>query len=320
MADSKPAPHAGADGLSEGEAPENLIAKFQTLSAEGDLLAQRRSFPEAIEVFTQALNIRPTDKHCLVARSKCYIQVGSAKLALADANESLKEDDEFFKGLFQKAEALYAMGDFELALMFYHRGNRLRPELDTFRIGIQKSREAIENSIGKYDKPNDFKIEISGKLRKNLGALFQTTATSAVVAAPATTTTVQTGAPIPSILESTIQKPMSSKVESKLLGELYEDKVYLQNLIVDKDFVERPNDQIVDLVCDGLRFLETRVEFWRQQNPLYARKKGKKIVPRMERGLKKEPISSVKLPPLDSANRKSVKLSSYSKIPPPLAV
>ncbi|KAJ3231703.1 Tetratricopeptide repeat protein 25 [Chytriomyces hyalinus] len=320
MADSKTAPHAGADGLSEGEAPENLIAKFQTLSAEGDLLAQRRSFPEAIDVFTQALNIRPTDKHCLVARSKCYIQVGSAKLALADANESLKEDDEFFKGLFQKAEALYAMGDFELALMFYHRGNRLRPELDTFRIGIQKSREAIENSIGKYDKPKDFKIEISGKLRKNLGALFQTTATSAVVAAPATTTTVQAGAPIPSILESTIQKPMSSKVESKLLGELYEDKVYLQNLIVDKDFVERPNDQIVDLVCDGLRFLETRVEFWRQQNPLYARKKGKKIVPRMERGLKKEPISSVKLPPLDSANRKSVKLSSYSKIPPPLAV
>jgi hypothetical protein len=43
---------------------------------------------------------------------------------------------------------LYAKGDFEMALVFYHRGNKLRPELDEFRLGIQKAREAIDNSIG----------------------------------------------------------------------------------------------------------------------------------------------------------------------------
>ena len=35
-----------------------------------------------------------------------------------------------------------------MALVYYHRGHLLRPELDEFRLGIQKAREAIDNSIG----------------------------------------------------------------------------------------------------------------------------------------------------------------------------
>ncbi|PKU29141.1 tetratricopeptide repeat protein hypothetical protein [Limosa lapponica baueri] len=40
------------------------------------------------------------------------------------------------------------MGDFEFALVFYHRGSRLRPELQSFKLGIEKSQEAIVNCIG----------------------------------------------------------------------------------------------------------------------------------------------------------------------------
>ena len=53
------------------------------------------------------------------------------------------------QALYQKAEALYSMGDFEHALVFYHRGNKLRPEQQEFRLGIQKAQEAIDNSIGR---------------------------------------------------------------------------------------------------------------------------------------------------------------------------
>lgn len=70
--------------------------------------------------------------------------------------------------MFQKAEALYAMGDFEAALVFYHRGNRLRPELEEFRIGIQKSREAIENSIG----DPEVRISIQPALKKTVLQMF----------------------------------------------------------------------------------------------------------------------------------------------------
>lgn len=54
----------------------------------------------------------------------------------------------FVKGLYQKAEALYAMGEFELALMFYHRGKKLRSDLREFQLGINKAQEAIDNSVG----------------------------------------------------------------------------------------------------------------------------------------------------------------------------
>jgi hypothetical protein len=50
--------------------------------------------------------------------------------------------------IFQKAESLYHLGDFEHSLMYYHRGLRLRPELEGFRLGVQKAQEAIENTIG----------------------------------------------------------------------------------------------------------------------------------------------------------------------------
>lgn len=55
----------------------------------------------------------------------------------------------FFAAIYQKAEALYHLGDFEHSLVFYHRGLHVRPELEQFRLGVQKAREAIENAIGK---------------------------------------------------------------------------------------------------------------------------------------------------------------------------
>ncbi len=49
----------------------------------------------------------------------------------------------------------------------------------------------------------------------------------------------------------------------------------------DKDFQDFPDDHVQNLVAEGLKYLNTRIGFWRQQNPLYARKRIAKIVPRM---------------------------------------
>ncbi len=83
-----------------------------------------------------------------MARSKCYLQLGNTEEALKDVEYAMKEDKKYHKGLYQKAEVLYSMGEFEHALMFYHRGRKIRPELEEFTLGIQKAQEAINNSIG----------------------------------------------------------------------------------------------------------------------------------------------------------------------------
>lgn len=52
------------------------------------------------------------------------------------------------------------MGEFEFALMFYHKGQKLRPQIEEFRLGIQKATKAIEDTIGKHAR-------LSGKLQQH---------------------------------------------------------------------------------------------------------------------------------------------------------
>ncbi|KAJ3332050.1 Tetratricopeptide repeat protein 25 [Blyttiomyces sp. JEL0837] len=286
----RPTKDANADRDSEGEP----VSSFQSYAAEGDILAKQGDFRKAIEAYSKALLIRPMDKHGLVARSKCFLQLGESQSALEDADLALKEDAEFFKvsrklrqvciasaitdlnshkGVFQKAEALYAKGDFEMALVFYHRGNKLRPELDEFRLGIQKAREAIDNSIG---NPRDYKFQAPTGVRliqqATTGGQPHITAGSVMASGMA----AKPSAISPAALGrdgSKKEPPSTDKTAKQLLGELYADKEYLELLLNDKDFVNNPNDDIYSLVSDALNYLETRTEFWRQQKPIYARRK-----------------------------------------------
>lgn len=291
------------DNESEAEGP---VSSFQSYAAEGDILAKQGDYKKAIEAYSKALTLRPTEKNCLVSRSKCYLQLGDSQAALTDADASLKEDSEFFKGKFQKAEALYAKGDFEMALVYYHRGHKLRPELDEFRLGIQKAREAIDNSIG---NPKDYKLHSPGswtgdKSEKAPTAVGNVPAAniSSPIGGAAVAKSVGISAPekqrtarVPATsmagelgrggtkkmapatakagdrISGTASADASEKTIKQLLGELYADKEYLQRLYNDRDFINNPN--IYDLVSDGLKYLETRTDFWRQQKPMYARKK-----------------------------------------------
>ncbi|KAJ3098335.1 Tetratricopeptide repeat protein 25 [Phlyctochytrium planicorne] len=254
---------------------ESLVISFQSLAAEGDILAKQGDFRKAIEAFSKALAVRPTDKHVLVARSKCFLQMGDSQSALDDANTALKHDPEFFKGVLFKAEALYAKGDFEMALVFYHRGNKLRPELDEFRLGIQKAREAIDNSIG---NPKDYKFQPPSSVRPATAVPVVGTHIVAGVTLPSSAVApgARPSTMAPSVAKDSQKRDVSALAhnsEKVLLGELYSDKMYLESLMSDKDFINNPNNEICTLVTDALQYLETRTEFWRQQKPLYARRK-----------------------------------------------
>merc|ERR1711937_692662 len=127
---------------------DELRSTVTTYLAEGDKLFTNGDYTKALEAYSKALQLKPGDKTCLVSRSKCYLHIGDAESALKDADECIKDDKTYHKGLYQRAEALYQMGSFEFALMYFHRGHTLRPELSQFRLGIQKCQEAIENSVG----------------------------------------------------------------------------------------------------------------------------------------------------------------------------
>uniref|UniRef100_A0A8C5QV23 Outer dynein arm-docking complex subunit 4 n=1 Tax=Leptobrachium leishanense TaxID=445787 RepID=A0A8C5QV23_9ANUR len=255
----------------EGDTEQGPRSSFTTYMAEGEQLYLKGDYGKAAESFCNALILQPTEKNCLVARSKCHLKLGEPDSALRDAEASLQDDDKFFKGLYQKAEALYAMGDFEFALVFYHRGFKLRPELQEFRLGIQKAQEAIENSVG---TPASIKLDNSGNI--------QFVSKQEEVQSKKAKQKENTKAAKKDQKQQKKEDPLrSQKTARQLLGELYSDKEYLEALLQDQDLVKgnaRSGLKIQSLILDGLNYLDTRTEFWRQQKPIYARERDRKIM------------------------------------------
>ncbi|VDI22715.1 Hypothetical predicted protein [Mytilus galloprovincialis] len=278
----------------------------ETLRDEGEYFVHVKQFQKAIESFTKALEMSTGDKNCLVTRSKCWLQLGNAENALTDAEEALREDKDFIRGLYQKAEALYQLGDFETALVFFHRGHKLRPELQELRMGIQKSEEAINNSIG---VPESVKLQASGDLSYFFKHEEQKELAQQAFSAKSKTSYSDSKA---KQSKGTYQKPGAKKETKKererpksggdsktikqLLGELYGDKEYLEKLMKDKSLTGEKSPMERDIkhkVYDGLEYLNSRADFWRQQKPMYARKRDKEKSRRSAKQQSRDPRSYI---------------------------
>lgn len=151
--------------------------------------------------------------------------------------------------------------------MFFHRGLKLRPELNSFRLGVQKSQEAIEKTIGgfpkKSTKPSSSKAESgskpeSGKSDKQSSSRYTQL----------------------KIRPRTAKVSAEKKEARKLLGELCVDKEYLENLLKHPDLKRADNgsENISSLARDAVKFLNNRQEFWRQQRPCTAAPQKTKVI------------------------------------------
>lgn len=249
----------------DGDESDGPKGTFEIYKAEADSLFKQGEYRKSIESYTTALELQPSDKNCLVCRSKCHLQLGDTATALEDAELSLADDNTFHKGVYQKAQALYYQGDFEMALVFYHRGHKLRPELQEFRLGIQKAQEAIDNSVGSPDK---VKLTTEGDL-----TFFNQQDEKKPKSKQAYNTYNRKITQAPKRRAYDPNKPVGSeKTIKQLLGELYGDRQYLEKLLKETDSRTDIGKVINNLVTEGLSYLDTRTDFWRQQKPMYARK------------------------------------------------
>ncbi|ALC40468.1 maker116 [Drosophila busckii] len=207
---------------------------------------------------SQALELNNTDINALISRSKCYLLLGESSKALQDAETALGEDKNNIRAIYQKAESLYYLGQFEQSLMFFHRGLRARPELALFRLGVQKTQEAIENTIG---------------TKTRAGQTLPPTKASKARKSGDNTPKSQLNSSRPQTVR---QKPTKADLERrnarKLLGELCVDKEYLEKLLQHPDLVraDTNTENISALAKEAVSFLNKRQEFWRQQRPCTA--------------------------------------------------
>lgn len=249
-------------------------------------------------IYSQALELNPTDQNALVARSKCYLLLGDPTKGLQvswifffvqlkiynltnfwqDAETALSSDKTNIRAIYQKAEALYFLGQFELSLMFFHRGLRLRPELTSFRLGVQKTQEAIEKTIGGFEKcastpkkSTSTSAQPSGDINNKQQTRGEHVKTAKIQENAVNTSTaakkMPKHRPKTGIVNST-----EKREARKLLGELYVDKEYLENLLKHPNLkrADTGTEHISTLANDAVRFLNTRQEFWRQQRACTA--------------------------------------------------
>ncbi|GAB0093578.1 Outer dynein arm-docking complex subunit 4 [Sergentomyia squamirostris] len=223
-------------------------AEPSALLALGMREAKNGNTDNAVQFITKALELNPQDQNALVARSKCYLLLGEPDKALQDAETALIADKNNIRAIYQKAESLYYLGQFEHSLMFFHRGLRLRPELNTFRLGVQKTQEAIENTIGAAQKIVE---KTNGKESSTNRSTTKKTRQSKASKAD-----------------------LERRASRRLLGELCVDKEYLENLLKHPNLkllsAETDTEPISGLAKDAVTFLNTRQEFWRQQRPCTA--------------------------------------------------
>lgn len=129
---------------------------FRLYVSEGDACYRMGLFSKAIDSYTAALDIRP-DRNVLISRSRSYVSLGKSEEAIRDATEAIGNDGQFYSGCYQLGEAYYSAGMFEEALISYYRAYRRRPDIQDFRLGVQKAEESILRAV-------DTSVNIHGEL------------------------------------------------------------------------------------------------------------------------------------------------------------
>ncbi|XP_047106557.1 outer dynein arm-docking complex subunit 4-like [Schistocerca piceifrons] len=247
-------------------------ARPGALLALGSREMRRGNLRTAIGFVHKALELNPRDKNALVCRSKCHLLMGEPQLALHDAEAALRIDKNFVKAIFQKAEALYNTGDFEHSLMFYHRGQRLRPELDAFRLGVQKTQQAIQNTIGQaLTGPEARRALRCQSARRPSEEEASSGGGGGGSGATSTGPASRSGSGASGGGGSRSRERARSPSGRRLLGELCVDKEYLEQLLQNPDINSlQPNGAsiIAAEAEEAVSFLKTRQEFWRQQYPI----------------------------------------------------
>ncbi|TNJ29557.1 putative Dynein binding protein [Giardia muris] len=130
--------------MEEGE-PANAN-NFRLYVAEGDSCFRLGLFQKAINSYTAALDIR-MDRNVLIARSRSYASLGMNDEAIKDATDSVGTDGSFYRGYYQLGQAYFVAGLFEEALVYYYRAYRKRPDIQEYRLGVQKAEESILRAI-----------------------------------------------------------------------------------------------------------------------------------------------------------------------------
>ncbi|KAL8528078.1 hypothetical protein ACS0TY_005771 [Phlomoides rotata] len=119
--------------------------KAAEAKARADDAFRRKDFMTAIDTYTQAIDFDPTDATLLSNRSLCWIRLGQADNALADAKACRALRPDWPKACYREGAALRVLLKFEEAANAFYEGVQLNPEnmelVTAFREAVEAGRK-----------------------------------------------------------------------------------------------------------------------------------------------------------------------------------
>ncbi|GAB2256946.1 hypothetical protein Droror1_Dr00023005 [Drosera rotundifolia] len=123
------------------EVSEEAKKKAAEAKLRGDEAFRRKEYMTAIDAYTQAIDFDPSDGTYFSNRSLCWVRLGQAEHALADAKACRSLKPNWAKACYREGAALRLLQRFEEAANAFYEGVQLDPENKEL---VTAFREAVE--------------------------------------------------------------------------------------------------------------------------------------------------------------------------------
>ncbi|RHZ76763.1 hypothetical protein Glove_193g63 [Diversispora epigaea] len=130
--------------------------------AQGNKAFAAQEYDKAIELFTKAIELDPTNHILYSNRSASYASSKEYNKALEDANKTVELNGTWAKGYNRKGTALYRLGRIEEAREAYKEGLKYEPDNAQLKKALEDI-EASNNSNDSFGKifPDDMLVKIA---------------------------------------------------------------------------------------------------------------------------------------------------------------
>ncbi|KAF7306553.1 Hsc70 cochaperone [Mycena indigotica] len=130
-------PAASTSSTSKRSGSDNT--KADDYKANGNKLMSEKKYDQAIDAYTQAISLDPTNAVYYSNRAAAYSSKGDHLAAVGDAEQAIATDPKFVKGYHRLGHAQFCLEDYEAAAEAFERGLKLEP-------GNQGLKSSLENA------------------------------------------------------------------------------------------------------------------------------------------------------------------------------
>mmetsp|Transcript_15098 Transcript_15098/g.17103 ORF Transcript_15098/g.17103 Transcript_15098/m.17103 type:complete len:408 (-) Transcript_15098:1112-2335(-) len=131
----------------------------EEIKRRGNAAFKVRSLPEAVMLYSRAIELHPKMIALWSNRSMAQAGMGKFKEAKEDAEECIKLDEGWAKGYYRKAQACSGLKDFEAAINCYENVLKIEPNNTAAARELQVTKERHQKQKDEADKQPEQEVE-----------------------------------------------------------------------------------------------------------------------------------------------------------------